>query len=85
MSMVVRLDPDQLPESPLEQPLLVLAARGLLVPKEHAPRDYLTDTPPQGDAGHVVPATAYYLRRIADGDLVEVEGKANTPPATKKG
>ena len=52
--------------------LLVLAAPGLKVPKEGNPRDYYTDTPPAGEAGFAVDETAYVLRRIADGDLVEV-------------
>lgn len=48
--------------------ITVKAAPGLLVPKEGAPRKYIT-----GDAPQDVPASAYYLRRIADGDLVRVE------------
>lgn len=52
--------------------LLVLAAPGIQVPKEGNPRAYYTDTPPEGDAGYTVEPTAYILRRIADGDLVEV-------------
>ena len=59
--------------------MLVLAAPGIKVPLEEKPRDYITDTPPQDEAGYTVPDTAYYLRRIADGDLLEVV------PATKKG
>ena len=59
--------------------LTVLAAPGVLVPKEGNPRAYYTDTPPDGDAGFIVPETAYILRRVADGDLVVVP-----PPAPKK-
>lgn len=61
--------------------LTVLAAPGVLVPKEDNPRAYYTDTPPAGEIGYAVPESAYILRRIADGDLVEVTAQA---PATKK-
>lgn len=47
--------------------LLVRAAPGLKVPKETQPRDYV-----EGDAPVSVPETAYYLRRVADGDLLLV-------------
>ena len=50
----------------------VLAAPGILVPLEGKPRDYITDMPPEGEAGYTVPDTAYYLRRLTDGDLIEV-------------
>lgn len=59
---------------------LVLAAPGLKVPKEDKPRDYITDTPPEGEAGFDVPDTVYYQRRVFEGDLVVVEAKP-----TKKG
>lgn len=62
--------------------MLVLAAPGLLVPKEDKPRDYITDTPPEGEAGHTVPDTVYYQRRVIEGDLVIVEVPAT---AKKKG
>ena len=52
--------------------MLVLAAPGIKVPQEEKPRDYITDTPPEGEAGFTVPESAYYLRRINDGDLVVV-------------
>lgn len=53
----------------------VKAAPGLQVPKEGQPRDYIT--------GSVeVPRSAYYLRLVADGDLIEVGDKQ---PARKKG
>ena len=58
--------------------MLVLAAPGIKVPLEEKPRDYITETSPEGEAGYTVPETAYYLRRITDGDLVVVK------PATKK-
>lgn len=44
--------------------MLVLAAPGLQVPQEEKPRDYITDTPPEGEAGYTVPDSAYYLRRV---------------------
>lgn len=62
--------------------MLVIAAPGLKVPHEEKPRAYLTDTPPDGAAGYSVPETAYYLRRIADGDLLVV---APAPAKAKKG
>lgn len=52
--------------------MLVLAAPGIKVPQEEKPRDYITESPPEGEAGYTVPDTAYYLRRLSDGDLVEV-------------
>ena len=51
----------------------VKAAPGIKVPMEDKPREYITDTPPEGEQGFDVPETAYYLRRIADGDLVIVK------------
>ena len=63
----------------------MLAAPGVLVPKEDNPRAYYTDTPPEGEAGYTVAETAYILRRVADGDLVEVGVPAPAPaPAPKK-
>lgn len=53
--------------------MLVKAAPGLKVPMEEKPRVYITDTPPDGEPGFAVPDTAYYLRRLADGDLVTVK------------
>ena len=38
------------------------------VPKEGAPRQHITEDTPRD-----VPASAYYLRRIADGDLIRVD------------
>lgn len=48
--------------------MIVKAAPGLKLPKEGKPRQYITET----DAVEV-PATAYYLRAVACGDLVAVE------------
>ncbi len=47
--------------------MFVKAAPGLKVPQEEKPRDYITDA-----ESVEVPASAYTLRRIADGDLIEV-------------
>ena len=59
----------------------VKAAPGLKVPTEEDARKYITDAAQ-------VPDTAYYRRRLADGDLVRVETPAvqqapaeTTPPA----
>lgn len=46
--------------------MIVKAAKGLKVPMEFKPRDYITD-----DAVFKVEDTAYYARRISDGDLLE--------------
>lgn len=54
----------------------VKAAPGLQVPKEDKPREYITDADVVD-----VPDTAYYLRRVTEGDLV-VE-KSN--PKSSKG
>lgn len=45
--------------------MFVKAAPGLKVPKESQPRDYVAD-----DTVVEVEATAYYLRRLSDGDLI---------------
>jgi hypothetical protein len=47
----------------------VIAAPGLKVPMEDKPRDYITDA-----KAIDVPESAYYLRRLADGDLVMPKG-----------
>ncbi|MBS3893083.1 DUF2635 domain-containing protein [Serratia marcescens] len=54
--------------------LTVKAAPGLRVPMEGAPREYITD-------GEAVPVarSPYYLRRLAEGDLVEA-GEAPAAP-----
>lgn len=43
----------------------VIAREGLKVPKEFAAREYVIDAEAQD-----VPDTAYYQRRIAEGDLI---------------
>lgn len=55
----------------------VVAAPGLKVPMEEDPRKYIDDQTPV-----VVENTHYYMRRLADGDLVEARGtKAVAPKA----
>ncbi|MGC4076286.1 MAG: DUF2635 domain-containing protein [Rubrivivax sp.] len=61
----------------------VIAAPGLKVPMEHNPRVYIDDQTPVE-----IEHTHYYVRRLADGDLVEwpdadVVALPRTP-ATKK-
>lgn len=57
--------------------MLVLASPGLKVPLEGKPRDYITETPPEDAAGYAVPDdSAYYARRVMDGDLVVVDAEA---------
>jgi len=46
----------------------VVAKQGAKCPMEGKPRDYIGDTPAE------VPESSYYLRLIADGSLVRVEG-----------
>lgn len=53
----------------------VKAAPGIKVPREDKPREYITDTPPDGEQAFEVPESAYYLRRVSDGDLVIVKPK----------
>lgn len=64
--------------------ITVKAAPGLRVPREDNGRKYITE-----DKEFSVQDTVYYRRRIADGDLVEVDPKpaAETPsrPSVKKG
>jgi hypothetical protein len=50
----------------------VIAAPGLKVPTEADPREYITEN----KAVEIEP-TSYYLRRLADGELVEAPA---TPP-----
>lgn len=54
----------------------VRAAPGLNVPLEDKPHNYINDTDVMD-----VPDTAYYQRRINDGDLVEVIAKTTTKGA----
>lgn len=57
----------------------VKAAPGILVPMEHKPREYITDSKAVD-----VPASAYYRRRLADGDLVEAAPAAAPAKITKE-
>ncbi len=62
--------------------MLVRAAPGLKVPKEEQPRDYVA-----GDEPVLVPDSAYYRRRVADGDLIivpEADTETGAPSAPKK-
>lgn len=59
----------------------VIAAPGIRVAREEKPRDYITDTPPEGETGFVVPDSAYYLRRLADGDLIDLDAQGDEKPA----
>lgn len=56
----------------------VMARAGLSVPKEGKPRQYITDS----DAVDI-PESAYYMRRVNDGDLVlqDAPTDATEPPA----
>lgn len=55
------------------------AAPTLRVPHEHSPRKYIT-----GSAAVTVPATAYYLRRLASGELVEADKEKATPAKSQE-
>ncbi|GAB6035822.1 hypothetical protein JCM15519_03810 [Fundidesulfovibrio butyratiphilus] len=48
--------------------ITVKARPGVAVPMEGAPRRHITESAPR-----IVPASAYYLRRLADGDLVAAD------------
>lgn len=50
----------------------VKAAPGIQVPKEDKPREFITEA----DAVEV-PNSAYYLRIVADGDLIDVDAVAS--------
>jgi len=52
----------------------VKAAPGLKVPREDNPRKYITDSEPVE-----IEMTGYYIRRMADGDLVEVADEQPNP------
>ncbi len=56
--------------------MLVKAAPGLKVPREDKPRVYITE-----DAPVDVPESAYYQRRLAEGDLVRADAAVETAPA----
>lgn len=57
----------------------VIAAPGINCPMEDSPRRYITDA-----QAVEVPESAYYLRRIVDGDLLPADTKTK-PAATTKG
>ncbi|MGQ3055315.1 MAG: DUF2635 domain-containing protein [Roseateles sp.] len=61
--------------------MLVKAAPGLKVPREDDARKHITDDTPVD-----LEMTAYYIRRMADGDLVEAgkPAKSTAPAATNK-
>lgn len=53
------------------------AAPGLKVPREDDPRKYITDAEPVE-----IEVTGYYIRRMSDGDLLEVAAaQADPTPA----
>jgi len=56
----------------------VQAAPGLKVPHETKPRKYIA-----GSETVTVPATAYYLRRIASGELIDVAASKAAAAAAK--
>ena len=56
----------------------VIAAAGIQVPMEDKPREYITDSQPLD-----VPASAYYLRMLADGDLLPADEPASGKTAKK--
>jgi len=60
--------------------MLVIAAAGIQVPMEDKPREYITDSQAVD-----VPASSYYLRMLADGDLLPAEEPASVKTAAKKG
>lgn len=58
--------------------MIVKAAPGLKVPREDKPREYITEAKPVD-----VPESAYYLRRLDEGDLVPGEAATESAaPAT---
>ena len=57
----------------------VKAKTGVQVPREDNPRRYVSES----DALEVADSSAYYLRRIADGDLERVEESAPAADAPK--
>lgn len=61
--------------------MLVKASPGLKVPMAGKPHDYITE-----EVAIEVPDDAYYLRRLADGDLVLADtAQTTTPKKTTKG
>ena len=57
----------------------VQAAPGIKVPREDNPRAFITETEPVE-----VEMTAFYVRRMADGDLVEAAQAAAEPAKTNR-
>ena len=58
--------------------IMVKAAPGVRVPMEGSPRKYITE-----DAAVAVTRTAYYIRRLKDGDLVLADAQASPAAATQ--
>lgn len=56
--------------------MIVKAAPGLKVPREDKFRVYITEATPLE-----VPESTYYLRRLAEGDLVRADAAVETAPA----
>jgi len=59
--------------------ITVKASEGLRVPREDNHRTYITESEAVS-----VPASTYYLRRIAEGDLVQVESVPDESPEQPK-
>lgn len=55
--------------------MLVKAADGVQVPREEDPRTYIGAEPVE------IEPTGYYIRRLADGDLLEVPPRPSLAPA----
>ncbi len=57
----------------------LIAAPGLQVPREDNPRSYISDAAPVE-----IEMTGYYVRRMAEGDLIEApEAPDGAKPAAK--
>ncbi|KZE34179.1 DUF2635 domain-containing protein [Crenobacter luteus] len=56
----------------------VQAAPGIQVPKEDQPREFITSA-----CAVEVPRSAYYLRIVADGDLIDVDAAASAKSSVK--
>ena len=54
--------------------ITVKAAPGIKVPREDKPTAYIDDTNPA-----IITPSAYYRRRIADGDLIVLDGVQPAP------
>lgn len=57
----------------------VIAAEGLQVPREEDPKSYIDD-----QRSVEVDITQYYLRRLASGELVEVDDSMPAAKAARK-